>query len=88
MKTKLLSIAKLIVACLIIHSLYNCNAQKDVEQRRKLMMPKKDELPKNYKKYDLKETRKSYKVKKGKVKKTKKRLTLYTNNQFLMTLNG
>jgi len=88
MKTKLLMIIKLIIIYLVVQFFYSCNAQKDVEQRRKLMMPKKDELPKNYKKYDLKETRKSYKVKKGKIKKTKKKIALYSYSQFLFTLKG
>jgi len=78
MNTKPLNVFLILLIFLLI---VNCNAQKDAAERRNLMMPKKDELPKNYKKYDLKETRKSYKVKKGKIKKTKKKIA--SNKNFL-----
>jgi len=85
MKTKLISIIFIIIISI---SLNNCNAQKEAAQRRNLMLPKKDELPKNYKKYDLKETRKSYKVKKGKVKKTKKKIAKieYYSNKIIISV--
>lgn len=50
---------------------FGCSAAKDAEQRRGLMMPKKDELSRN-KKYSAIGKRKTYKVKKQKVKKGKK----------------
>ncbi|MBN2214263.1 MAG: hypothetical protein JW723_08460 [Bacteroidales bacterium] len=46
-----------------------CGGLKDAQERRNLMIPKKDELPRN-KKYKMVEKRKTYKLKK-KYKKRK-----------------
>jgi len=40
-----------------------CGGPKDAQERRNLMIPKKDELPRN-KKYNMVEKRKTYKVNK------------------------
>ena len=40
-----------------------CSGPKDVQERRNLMIPKKDELPRN-KKYHMVEKRKTYKYNK------------------------
>lgn len=40
-----------------------CGGPKDAQERRNLMIPKKDELPRN-KKYKMVEKRKTYKVNK------------------------
>ncbi len=47
-----------------------CGGAKDAQERRNLMIPKKDELPRN-KKYNMVEKRKTYKVNK-KYKKKKR----------------
>lgn len=45
-----------------------CGGPKDARERRNLMMPRKDELPRN-KKYKMVEKRKTYKVNKKYKKK-------------------
>jgi hypothetical protein len=45
-----------------------CGGPKDAQERRNLMIPKKDELPRN-KRYKMVEKRKTYKVNKKNKKK-------------------
>lgn len=47
-----------------------CGGLKDAQERRNLMIPRKDELPRN-KKYKMVEKRKTYKVKKKHRKRRK-----------------
>ena len=58
-----------------------CNAQKDMTQRRNLMIPQKDELPRNSKYRGVKK-RKTYKPKK---KKNKRRRHACINNILFST---
>ncbi len=64
---------KFLTAALIIliTGITGCGAAKDAQQRRNLMIPRKDELPRN-KKYTSVEKRKTYKIKKNKTKRSKK----------------
>jgi hypothetical protein len=70
----MISIRKICFYSLIILFIYvisGCDAQKEMAERRNLMMPKKSELPRNslYKEPSKKKT---YKVKTKKTRKTKK----------------
>jgi hypothetical protein len=56
----------LIVPLMLLSS--GCGGPKDARERRNLMIPKKDELPRN-KKYKMVEKRKTYKVNKKYKKK-------------------
>jgi hypothetical protein len=44
-----------LAALIVLSCFYGCNAEKQVTERRNLMMPKKDELPRNSKLLELKE---------------------------------
>ena len=68
------TVRKIILAGLIflMTGILGCGGAKDATQRRNLMIPKKDELPKN-KKYNGVKKRKTYKVNKSKKKVGKKK---------------
>jgi hypothetical protein len=60
------------LACLIlISSVVACSAEKDIEERKNLMMPKKSEMMRNSR-YKEAEKRKTYKKAKHKGNKKKK----------------
>jgi hypothetical protein len=56
---------------LLLHFFTGCSAEKDIKERRNLMMPKKSELPRNklYQESAKKKTFKSHAKKKGRHKK-------------------
>ena len=60
-----------LLLCVIIAGT-SCSASKDAQERRNLMIPKKDELPKN-KKYTATSKRKTYAIKGQKKKKRNKK---------------
>lgn len=66
MKSKKLQLY-LLVLIIFLAGIAACNAEKDVVERRNLMIPKKSELPRNYR-YKEKEAKKTYKAKKKKKK--------------------
>jgi len=56
----------------LLHCFTGCNAEKEVAERRNLMMPKKSEQPRNSSHYKEPAKKKTYKTKARKRKKTKK----------------
>ena len=70
-----LTIQKLIFILLIIFviGISGCGSEKNALQRRNLMMPKKDELPRN-KKYTSATKKKTYKTKHNKKNRKEKGL--------------
>ena len=56
-----------LVVIIFLTGIMACNAEKDVAERRSLMIPKKSELPKNSR-YKEQERKKTYKAKPKKKK--------------------
>ena len=57
---------------IILLPVISCGAAKDVEERRNLMMPRIDEIPRNKKFNQKRKKRKAYKIKKNQ-KRVKRR---------------
>jgi hypothetical protein len=57
---------------ILLHCFTGCNAEKEVAERRNLMMPKKSEQPRNSSHFREPAKKKTYKKKARKKKKTKK----------------
>jgi hypothetical protein len=69
-----------ILAWLIVFSgISGCSSEKDLAQRRNLMIPQKDELPRNSKYIGVKK-KKTHKPSKKKCNKHKKLTWLYSGN--------
>lgn len=78
---KISRILFLLATLIILSGFYGCNSEKQMTERRNLMMPQKDELPRNSKYRGIKK-RKTNKQKKKKNRKPRG----YTHNTFIFPI--